>query len=134
MTRGSVAARWAVRAAALSTMSCGPGGPIDHDLGSLVTIVQGIYGQVYSVSDVCPAGTCPETAVSVDLTVTGNALASPATVRSAGRLGFYELALPVGDFEICAPEGLQHCTSFTVSAGARERRDLEYGLLGGFWH
>ena len=46
MTRGSVAARWAVRAAALSTLSCGSGGPIDHDLGSLVTIVQGIYGQV----------------------------------------------------------------------------------------
>ena len=68
------------------------------------------------------------------MTVSSPVLASPATVQSGGRLGFYELALPVGDFESCVPRAFQRCTQFSVSPGQRLRRDLEYGVGGGFWH
>jgi hypothetical protein len=93
-----------------------------------------VYGQTYEVGDVCPGNACDVIAVSAEITVSSPVLPSPATGRSGGRLGFYELALPVGDFESCVPRAFQRCTQFSVSLGQRIRRDLGYGVGGGFWH
>jgi len=35
---------------------------------------------------------------------------------------------------ICIPLGIDSCTAFTVSPGTRVGRDVEFGVLGGFWH
>ena len=42
--------------------------------------------------------------------------------------------IPVGDVESCIRQALQRCTQLPVGPGQRIRRDLEYGVGGGFWH
>ncbi len=127
------AGRRVIGAVVVGMLGCGSPG-IGHDVEGLLTISQGVYGQTYQVDDVCPGQVCEVSAVSVEMTVSSPVLPSPATVQSGDRLGFYELALPVGDFESCVPQAFRRCTRFSVSPGQRVRRDLEYGVGGGFWH
>ncbi|MGZ6139388.1 MAG: hypothetical protein ACXWLA_01885 [Myxococcaceae bacterium] len=128
----AIAGRRVIGAVVVGVLGCGTTG-IGHDVEGLLTISQGVYGQTYQVDDVCPGHACEVSAVSVEMTVSGALLPSSATVQSGGRLGFYELALPVGDFESCVAQAFQRCTQFSVSPGQRIRRDLEYGVGGGFW-
>ena len=127
------AGRRVIGAAMIGVLGCGNTG-IGHDVEGLLTISQGVYGQTYQVDDVCPGHVCEVSAVSVEVTVSSPVLTSTVTVQSGGRLGFYEIALPAGDFESCVPQALQRCTQFSVGPGQRIRRDLEYGVGGGFWH
>jgi hypothetical protein len=102
-------------------MGCGGPG-IDHDVEHLVTIAQGVYGQAYELSDICESGGCPEWAVpGLEFTVSGPMLAAPRTTRSGGPLGFWELALPAGDFTLCTTN--EDCTSVSISPGELERWD-----------
>ena len=133
MTVGARVGRWAaLGASALGVLGCGKAS-IGGDVEGLLTIGQGVYGQTVQVDDVCPGGVCGVVAVSVEMTVTGPSLATAAMARSAGDKGFYELALPTGDFQICVQRAFQPCTTFSVASGTRVRRDLEYGAGGGFW-
>ena len=129
----AIVGRRVIGAVVVGVLGCGNTG-FGHDVEGLLTISQGAYGQTYEVDDVCPGNVCEVSALSAEITVTSQVLPSPVTVQSGGRLGFYELALPVGAFESCVPRAFQRCTQFSVSPGQRIRRDLEYGVGGGFWH
>jgi hypothetical protein len=133
--------RCAAAAAVLaSSLGCGST-TLDHHVERLLTIRQGIYGQVSVINDVCPDGVCPEAPVANELSVFGSALPSPVPVRSSATLGFYELALPQGSFEICYrypssppdPSPPDACSAFAVVEEQRVRRDLRFGLGGGWW-
>lgn len=112
-----------MRAALALAVLAGCGGegfcPADH-----VTIEQGLFGVVSYTSDVGDRGPEPSGAVRVEVMDPLGGLAGTATSDDHG---FFEIALSVGDYQLCAAP--ERCTDFTVEEQAHVRVDyvLEFG-------
>jgi hypothetical protein len=119
---------------ALAALGCGGGGEgIDRHVEDLVTIDQGIYGQITSADDVGDADHAYLAGFGVDVYTIpdGTVLGTPlANTVSGQERGYYELALDAGDWLVCTR--FQRCVIVTVAAGQRLRLDYEFSNAPGW--
>lgn len=98
--------------------------PPDPD--TLVTIDQGVYGLTVSG---CDTGDCSDQPYEhAPVTATPVAGGTAFSTTSDGD-GFFELALPAGDYQLC----VHSCTTITIIDATRIRRDFVSGPGGGVW-
>jgi hypothetical protein len=96
------------------------------DADEEVTIQQGVYGLTISGCDV---GNCEDSPYeNAPITITPKTGAAPLQLHSGGD-GFFEKSLEPGEYELC----VHSCTSVTIDAGTRVRRDFVAGPGGGTW-
>ncbi len=121
--------RWLPSLALAAVLGCDhQGGGIDRHVEDLVTIDQGIYGQVTSVNDVGAPDTAyvPAFPVSVFPVPDGIVLGSPiASAETGPDRGFYQVALDAGDWVVC--DWARRCVTASVGPAQRLRLDYEIG-------
>jgi hypothetical protein len=96
------------------------------DAEEAVTIQQGVYGLTTSG---CDTGNCEDSPYEhAPITITPTGGGSTISMTSDGD-GFFEAALEPGEYKLC----VHSCTSLTIAAGTRVRRDFVSGPGGGIW-
>ncbi len=129
--------RWVGLALVLGAAGCGDDG-IDRDVEDLVTITQGIYGQVTSTNDVGDVETRYLPGFEIDVFPVPPIFPAPddehgvpvATTESGAR-AFYEVALDPGDYVVCTFFG--RCIDITVLEGALMRLDYSFSIAPGWF-
>jgi hypothetical protein len=116
-------------ASALAASACGDEErTLDRHVEDLVTIDQGVYGQITSVSDVGPSAAdyLPGFTVEVYVVPVGTERGTPvASTASEASRGFYKVSLSAGDHLVCTASG--SCVVVTLAAGEVLRLDYESG-------
>jgi hypothetical protein len=95
----------------------GCGGGIDRDVEKYVTIDQGVFGQIVIGDDLGTEDDAYYSGLNIQLLpATGST--SVATAVSNDR-GFYEMAAPPGDYQICGTLHGDWCKAFAIPMGLR---------------
>ncbi len=126
--------QWLAPASFLVAAACGSRTEtIDRHVEDLVTIDQGIYGQITQLDDVGEhrPSYLPGFGVYVYAVPPGTELGEPvAGTSSEASRGFYEVALPTGDHLACT--SFQRCVVLTLAQGERLRLDYEFSVGPGW--
>ena len=114
-----------MRYALVALVLCGCG--LDRNIEGRVTIQQGVYGQLVQGCDT--SGCQDQPAAGEHVVVYAASESSAFASADADGDGFYEIALPAGDYTLCT----YNCTQITVPDHALVRYDWTSGPGGGRW-
>lgn len=114
-----------MRYALFALVVCGCG--LDRNIDGKVTIDQGVYGQLITGCDT--SGCQDQPAAGEHVVVYAASQSSTYASADADTDGFYEIALPAGDYTLCT----YSCTEITVPDRSTVRYDWTSGPGGGRW-
>ena len=114
-----------MRYALLAVLVCGCG--LDRNIDGKVTIEQGVYGQLIEGCD--SSGCQDQPAAGEHVVVYAASQSTVFASADADGDGFYEIALPAGDYTLCT----YSCTQITVPDQSVVRYDWTSGPGGGHW-
>jgi hypothetical protein len=126
-------ARWLPIALAAAVAGCHQDPePLDHHVEDLVTIAQGLYGQVIYYTDI-PSEEDDQYSIGFPVDVfavpPGADPGEPVASTVTGERGFFELALEPGEWLVCTRWQFT-CVTSSLAPGERLRLDYAFAFPG----